>query len=268
MADALATLDAIGEQVAALSAAASSGRGKLVAVTVAQPIARSIAKAYFESVRTELESVQNRLGLIEEIDYVVQALLQLATAPREREAYLGQVNELRPYLMEATVDLLKASGAPRLILSETERAILATLTALLPGSAASYEQALRDIAQGVRVSWRGTAAELREALREAIDHLAPDDKVMALSGFKLEENQSRPTQRQKVRYVLRARRSSSAAVTVAEASLATVEASIAVLARSTYQRGSASAHATASAKEVKNLKRYIDALLAELLEVA
>ena len=54
---------------------------------------------------------------------------------------------------------------------------------------------------------------------------------------------------------------------VAEASLDTVEESIAVLARSTYQRGSASTHATTNASEIRKLKRYIDALLAELLEI-
>ncbi len=268
MADALTALDAINDQVAALNAAAGAGRTKTISVKVAQPIARSIAKTYFESVRSTLIVVQNREPLVEEIDFVIQALLSLASSPREREAYLGQLNELRPLLLEATVDLYKASGAPRLVLSDMERAILDTLTALLPITAASYEQALRDIAHGGRVSWRGTASELRETLREVIDHLGPDETVMASPGFRPEDNQTRPTQRQKVRYVLRARRSSSAAVAVAEASLSTVEETIALLARSTYQRGSASAHASATAKEVKSLKRYIDALLAELLEVS
>ena len=43
---------------------------------------------------------------------------------------------------------------------------------------------------------------------------------------------------------------------------------VASLARSTYQRGSASTHAPADAKEIRNLKRYVDALLGELLEIA
>lgn len=154
------------------------------------------------------------------------------------------------------------------MLSQTERAILDTLAALLPSCAASYEQALRDIAQGARVSWRGTATELRETLREVMDHLAPDDKVAATPNFQLEASQNRPTQKQKVRYILKARRSSSAAVTVAEASLDTVEEAVATLARSTYQRGSVSTHIGTTGKEIKSLKRYVDALLAELLEVS
>jgi len=76
-----------------------------------------------------------------------------------------------------------------------------------------------------------------------------------------------PTQKQKVRFILRARRSSSAVVAVAEASLATVDEAIAALARSIYQRGSASTHVATSGSEIRNLKGYVDALLVELLEV-
>lgn len=163
---------------------------------------------------------------------------------------------------------MKARGSPRLVLSQTERAILDTLGKMLPKTAASYEQALLDIAHGQRVSWRGTGTELREVLREVVDHLAPDDKVIAAPGFQLDQEQKGPTQKQKVRFILRARKSASTAVAVAETSLATVEESIANLARSTYQRGSVSTHAATNASEVRNLKRYVDALLAELLELA
>jgi hypothetical protein len=267
MSDALTALDQISEDIVRLAAAVTSIRTKAVQPLIVQPAARAIARTYFESVRPELSVVQNRSGLVEDIDYVLQSLLQLATAPREKEAYLGQIAEVRPYLLEATVDIMKARGSPVLILSQTERSILDTLAKMLPASAASYEQALLDIAQGKRVSWRGSATELREVLREAIDHLAPDAKVTASTGFHLEQGQSLPTQKQKVRFILRARKSNSAAVAVAEASLNTVDESVAALARSTYQRGSASTHATTNASEIRNLKRYVDALLAELLEI-
>lgn len=254
--------------VAELNSVVTSGRARLIPGPVAQPIARSIAIVYFESVRTELEAVQSRSGLVDEIDFVIQALLQLATSSHERQAYVGQMRELHPYMLEATVDLMKARGSPRLILSQTERAILETLSAMLPSTAASYEQALRDITEGARVSWRGTATELRETLREVMDHLAPDDSVMSASGFQLERDQSRPTQRQKVRFILRARRSPSSALAVAEASLTTVDEAVATLARSAYRRGSVSTHLGSSDREIKNLKRYVDALLAELLEIS
>jgi hypothetical protein len=268
MADALESLDELSKHVGVLTQLANSGRTKTVTVAAAQPVARAIAKTYFESVRPELDPVKSRAGLVEEIDFVVQSILQLAMGTREKQAYVGQLNELRPYLLEATVDVMKSRGTAQLVLSGTERSILDTLVALLPSCAASYEQALRDIAQGGRISWRGTATELREALRGVIDHLAPDDKVAAAPGFQLEAEQSRPTQKQKVRYILKARRSGSPAVTVAEASLDTIDEAVATLARSTYQRGSVSTHIGSTSKEIKSLKRYVDALLAELMEVS
>jgi hypothetical protein len=267
MTDAITVLDKISEDAGKLSEVLERIRSKTVLPTVVQPTVRMMAHAYFEIVRPELDAVKQRAGLVDEIDWALQAILQLATATREKEAYIGQIKELRPYLMEATIDLMKARGASRLILSETERAILETLAKMLPLTSPSYEQALRDISQGRRVSWRGTANELREVLREVIDYLAPDDKVMGSPGFQLEKGQSLPTQKQKVRFILKARRSSGAAVTVAEASLATAEEAVAALARSTYQRGNVSAHATTDGSEIRKLKRYVDALLAELLEI-
>lgn len=265
MTDALTALDQITEDLSRLVAAVNAVRTKTVASAAVQPLARAVARLYFENVRLELQATQNRGSLIEEIDWLFQDILQLASAPREKQAYLGQIGELRQRLLEATFDLMKARGSSRLVLSQTERGILETLAKMLPTAAASYEQALRDISQGGRVSWRGTASELREVLREVIDHFAPDDKVKAAAGFQLEEGQKSPTQRQKVRFILRARRSSS---TVAEASLLTVDEAVASLARSTYQRGSVSTHVATSGPEIRNLKGYIDALLVELLEVA
>src|SRR5215510_13790648 len=145
MTDALTALDRVSEEIAKLANAVTSNRAKTVQAAAVQPIARSAAPTYFESVRTELLAVQNRSGLVDEIDFVLQNILQLATAAREKQAYLGQIAEVRPYLLEATIDLMKARGSPRLVLSQTERAILDTLGKMLPRTAASYEQALLDI---------------------------------------------------------------------------------------------------------------------------
>ncbi len=268
MADALTALDEISVELAALTSAVTRGRSKQIPSGVVQPMARAIAKSYFELVRPELLAIQNRAGLVEEIDFVVQSVLQLAEAQREKQAYIGQLNELRPYLREASVDLMKAKGTPRVVLSATEQNILDTLAAMIPGGAASYEQVLRDLAHGGRVSWRGTAAELREVLRDVIDQLAPDDKVMGAQGFQLVDEQTRPTQKQKVRFILRARRTGSAGVGTAEGSLDAIDEAVATLARSTYQRGAVSTHVATTGKEVRSLKRYVDALLAELLEVS
>jgi hypothetical protein len=245
----------------------SSG-AKWVKAADVQPRIATIAKLYFGSIRSNLEAVASRKPVVDEIDFVIQQLLSFTAARHERAAYNGQLNELRPYLLEAQIDLMKAKASADLVLSKIEQAILQTLRRMLPVSASSYEQVLRDIVDADRVSWRGTATELREVLREVIDELAPDGKVLASDGFVLEKDRTKPTQAQKVKYILRARKGRSAAIGTATQSLETVDAAIADLARSTYNRGSASTHSATDGVEVRRIKAYVDAVLAELLEVS
>jgi len=264
MTEVLTALERLSKDVTRLASVVAAVRSKLVPPDKVGRIARSIADTYFGSIHADLQTVQHRAGLADEIEFVVSAILQLSTEQREKRAYLGQVKELRPYLQEAMIDVMKARGVRRLVLSDTERGILTTLEKMLPTSASSYEQVLQDIAAGKRISWRGTGSELREVLREVMDHLAPDGDVMAAPGFKLEDDLKRPTQKQKVRFILKARKR---AVGVAEDSVGTVEEGVARLARSTYQRGSATTHASTDAAEIRKLKNYVDALLVELLEI-
>lgn len=153
------------------------------------------------------------------------------------------------------------------VATHTELLISKTLSEILPATAASYEQCLLDLGGPQRRSYRGVAHEMREVLRETLDHLAPDEDVMAEATFKLEKETTRPTHRQKALYVLRKRRLSREAITAPELAVSMVEELGATIARSTYTRGSIDAHGLSPAKEVRQLKMYVDAVLAELLEI-
>jgi hypothetical protein len=267
MADAVTEVGALSDRLSGLADNLANKRLKLALPARVQPFVRPMVLAYFEFVRPELEDADCRAGLVAELDGVMQELIDLSTLQRDKATYGPPMAKLQPLVLEATIHLMKARGVPRLLLSQTERGILRTLEKMLPGSAKSYEQALRDISQGNRVSWRGTAAELRDVLREVMDQLAPDDQVQDSPGFHFEGAQTRPTQKQKVRFILKARRTGSAAIETAQGTLQTVDESIAALARVAYTRGAASAHTSPVQTEIRNLKRYIDALLAELLEI-
>ena len=153
------------------------------------------------------------------------------------------------------------------VVAPTERQIIDTLSRLLPAAAASYEQCLIDLSGPGRRSYRGVAHEMRETLRELLDYLAPDAEVMAEAGFVLEKGTTRPTQRQKALHILTKRRLSREARRAPELAVSMVDELGAAITRSTYTRGSMSAHGVASAKEVRQLKMYVDAVLAELLEI-
>ncbi len=161
----------------------------------------------------------------------------------------------------------RRSAAAVVVATPTERRIIDTLSRILPAAAASYQQCLFDLGGASRLSYRGVAHELREVLRETLDYLAPDPDVMAESGFKLEKSMTRPTQRQKALFVLRKRNLPGEAIRAPELAVSMVEELGAAITRSAYTRGSISAHGASSSPEVRQLKMYVDAVLAELLVI-
>jgi predicted pPIWI-associating nuclease len=148
-----------------------------------------------------------------------------------------------------------------------ESGLVQALEAVLPSAAASYRQAVFDLRDLSRESMRGTAVELREALREVLDHLAPDDDVMKMAGFKLEPEWKRPTMRQKARFVLQSRRLPETAARAPEDAAAVVDGLVAALVRSVYQSGSLTTHVASARADVEKLKMYVDTVLAELLDI-
>lgn len=152
-------------------------------------------------------------------------------------------------------------------LQPLESELVQALQAVLPSAAASYRQAVFDLRDPSRESMRGTAVELREALREVLDHLAPDDDVMKMPGFKLEPEQKRPTMRQKARFVLQSRRVPETAARAPEDAASVVDGLVAALVRSVYQSGSLTTHVASARADVGKLKMYVDTVLAELLDI-
>jgi len=141
-----------------------------------------------------------------------------------------------------------------------------TLRVLEPGAALGYEQALRDIQDEGRLSYRGVASELREVVREVLDRLAPD-KDLQQAGVKLEKDRKDYTQKQKVRHILKSRGIGETTRKAPEESIQLIEELTASLTRSVYERGSVSTHVSSPRSEVQQLKLYVDGVLGELLEI-
>jgi hypothetical protein len=157
--------------------------------------------------------------------------------------------------------------ASLIVTTPTERLITETLLRIVPAAAGSYEQCLLDLGGQRRRSYRGVAHELREVLRETLNYLAPDVEVMASPGFKREEAQDRPTQRQKALHILRKRKLSREEMSATDLTVSMVEELAAKITRTAYTRGAKDAHTFSSGPEVRQLKMWIDAVLGELLEI-
>jgi hypothetical protein len=120
---------------------------------------------------------------------------------------------------------------------------------------------------GTRSSWRGTAVEFREALREVLDQLAPDAEVEAQPNFKREPDTKGPTMKQKAVFILRARRTKKAQVKTFAEAFDVVDGLIGNLARSVYTRSSVAVHVADSREEARKVRDYVSLVLAELLEI-
>lgn len=233
----------------------------------------SIGSFYFKNCRSDAYRVLEDEKALSDLDEQWQQVIRLAHGNNSKKSYLSILNRL----MKKTTDLavtshaLTSSGAllsPTMSYSQAEQIIIKTLDDLLPSAAQSYRQGLQDLNSGVmRFSYRGSACELREALRETLDLLAPDEDIAKQSWFKLEPNSTGPTMKQKVRFILNSRGNSKAQRSLAEKSVALVENLCGEVARAVYTRASISTHVQTTKQEVQQMKRYLDAVLFDVLEI-
>jgi hypothetical protein len=233
----------------------------------------TLAATYFTDTRPLLVDVLGDQHALGKPDQAWQELVRLAHANNKRSTYLKVVKSLAAALREVSVKTLvrtseRGSGGSGLLeLTPVELQLLSTLEALLPTAAASYRQGLLDLRDRERLSYRGTASEFRETLRETLDHLAPDADVAKQSGFTYEVGQTRPTMKQKARFVLVSRGRSKTQTSVAEKTIGVVEGLAGEVVRATYNRASLATHLETTRAEVIRIKRYVDTVLFDLLEI-
>jgi hypothetical protein len=230
---------------------------------------REVAQQYFRQVRRLLARFE--LGEhIAELDTAFQNLMKLTAGRNAASSYRKHAKAIRRVLPKVTGLIeLQLSGAMLGEFGPTQQdtKIIDTLARLAPSAANSYRQAMADLGDTKRVSFKGPAHELRETLREVLDHSAPDAEVQQSDGFKPEEGQTKPTMKQKVRFILKARGLSKKGSAAPEDTVAAVEAMLVDLTRTVYDAGAAAAHVAQERNRVVKLKRYIDVVLQELLEL-
>jgi hypothetical protein len=205
---------------------------------------------------------------LSDIDSGMHQLLEAAQRHSTAATYRTTLKELHRQLQHAEKQaLLFASTGGAIRYEPVDRLILATLSSLLPSAARSYEQALADLTVQERLSWRGPATDLREALRETLDHLAPDNEVVDAPGFKVEKDAAGPTMKQKVRHILRKRGVGKTAMQSPEAAAQAVDEIIGTFVRGVYTRSSISTHTPTDRAEILRVRDWVRVALCELLEV-
>lgn len=250
----------------------SKGKAEKLNSRGVRDAARGMAQYFFRTVRPNLIETGIEESDLTNLDRALQDINSLAQGANRRSSYkkvlqvvsseITRITPMRDRMIGANSSL-----AGRSLLSHLQQQILATLEGLVPGAALSYRQTIIDLTDDNRISFRGCAVELREALREVVDHLAPDVDVRSATGFQLEKGRDKPTMRQKVQFILKNRGQGETAISASKDAAEHIDIGPDKVARSLYNRGSASTHISTSRQEVMNLLRYTEALLAELLQV-
>jgi len=237
-----------------------------------QPIradAQEIVDFYFRTTREPIRTSGAQSDPLDTCDTHMQELLEATHHSTTATAYRGILRALRSALdaLETASLLVQSSVGARTAVDPTDAKILATLKKLAPSAAASYEQALLDLQTAERLSWRGPATDLREALRECLDCLAPDADVKSQPGFKLEPETKGPTMKQKVRFILKKRGLSASLAQTPESAADAVEEAVGAFVRSVYTRSSVSTHTPTDKREVIRVRDWVRGTLCELLEI-
>ncbi len=232
--------------------------------------AKTSVDFYFRTCRPTFVALGITNDALASTDALMQSLLDATHHNTSVSRYRTIVKATHVEIIELEKILLMRAGAPtdESGINGTDKAIIETLSKLLPSAARSYQQAIIDLKMDSRLSWRGPATDLREALRETLDHLAPDAEVIAQPGFKLEVNTHGPTMKQKVRCILRKRGMTTAAIETPQQAVQAVEESVGSFVRSVYTRSSVSTHTPTEKREIVRIRDWVRAALCELLEIA
>ena len=231
--------------------------------------ARALVDTYFREVRDQVAQAGTPDELLTSSDQCMHALLEATHGRSAAGTYRSALKDLSRYLlaMEKLALLGPVSHPSATVIDPTDESIIATLKELLPSAALSYEQAVNDLGSAGRMSWRGPATDLREALREVLDYLAPDESVKGQEGYRPEPNTNGPTMKQKVRFILKARGANKSAMQTPESAVDAVEEAVGTFVRSVYTRSNVSTHTPTDKAEVLRVRDWVRVALSELLAI-
>lgn len=232
---------------------------------------KDFVKNYFSIQRPSILSKIHEESILQQIDVEMQNILRFTQSRTPKRHYRASFvhikKELQNIEIEITNTLCIEQGKNEHFISEPQdERIFTVLSQMCPSAAASFGQGILDISDTKRISWRGTATEFREALREVLDKLAPDDEVEKQPGFKYEKDKTTPTMKQKAVFILKSRGQSRPIMTPTANAIDTVEEKFSALVRSVYQRSSVSVHTGLDKDEVNSVKKFVVLVLSELLQ--
>jgi Predicted pPIWI-associating nuclease len=255
---------ALGEELETLRKIVNAARGVNISAREDRDLASETAQQYFRQNRGHIEPVAAEE--LQALDTAFQAILTLSSSANRKTSYVKHLKAIQKVYPRITGKLAlggATSQNDKPVISPDDQRIASTLEGLVPNAARSFKQALIDLTDTKRFSYRGPAVELREALRETLDYLAPDKEVVEMTGYKQEPDTKGPTMKQKVRFILRARGMKDE--TAPEQAASAVEEIVGGFARSVYTMSNTGTHGSKERADVLRIRRYVIVVLHDIL---
>lgn len=228
----------------------------------------ALAAEYFTSFRPAAAGSGAPAEELITTDRLFKSLHELSHKNPSKTKCDGVCKDARKALVALEGGRLQSSGiTPSVRISKSDEMIVSSLKEVCPSAAAAYEQALHDLQGSDRLSWRGPATDMREALRETLDALAPDSEVEKMPGYKLESDARRPSMRQKAKFILKNREMVSNQIALSETAITHIEEAISGITRSVYVRSNISTHTPTSRDEVARMHGWVRLVMCDLLSL-
>ncbi|MCU7846176.1 MAG: hypothetical protein KZQ93_20255 [Candidatus Thiodiazotropha sp. (ex Monitilora ramsayi)] len=243
--------------------------GKQIANQALKKEVRETVEQYFQILRPSLDGHGHLTETAVELDKVLKSLIELTHKRGAKTTYITKLTSAKKLLVALDAEFMSRSTTEgtNSLYDTTDQLIVETLDSILPFAAKSYQQALQDLQSSDRLSYRGPATDMREALRETLDYLAPDKDVKAMDGYKQVKDVSGPTMKQKVQYILKLRERSRAQIGPTASAVELVDEMIGQFVRSVYTRSNISTHTPTDRDEVLRLRHYVRLALIEILAI-
>lgn len=230
---------------------------------------RKLVETYFSIIRPTIVSAIDETEQTKVVDSIFQKLLEYSHKNGAISTYESFLAALRRNII--AIDTIAIIYHSKSVIKYTtdviDKRIIVTLSDLVPNAALSFQQALTDLNQSDRYSWRGPGTDLREALRETLDTLAPDNEVVLMPGYKQEPNTNGPTMKQKAIFILKNREVNKTIIETTDRAINLIEEAMGSFVRSVYTRSSVSTHVITSKEEILRLKEMVKIVLCDLLEI-
>lgn len=269
-------LDVLERLRARLQAKAGAGKAASALGKAEQKNVQSVVGAWFGEYQPYFSKIVGEDDVhVKSIDETMQEILQISCDGSTRRTVMRSVafaaKKFRSDLL-VRISRVYWSTAPERSPAGRDEEIVKRLRMLDPKVADGYEQAVLDIEDRDRLSYRGAAAELREVLTHVLHILAPTTEVEATDWYKESRksgsiNEIKPTRTERTKFILRKQAHGSTAAEFAESYMSMVEDRLGHVIGRTFARSNRSTHAESEKEELVTMLPYLNALLRELLPV-